>query len=181
MKRKKPEEEEVEEEEVGEEEEVRKGANEYELVFNVEELAVKEALRDALAINEEIPKEPQIKSQELRELIDFKQECEALFEIIGERPQEEGEDVDMLSESFTLKKAMELAKKLVGVNGKEEEVYIGGEPSPYAQTLFQKIWQKYIDCKWFFTMLKGRRPVTPRELKFAKPPEELLKAEGEKI
>jgi hypothetical protein len=83
------EEEEVLGEEVAEEEEVveekpkkKKGGGEYELVLNIEDLAVKEALSDVLAVNEEIPKGPAVKSQELRELIDFKEECEALMELL---------------------------------------------------------------------------------------------------
>ena len=152
----------------------------YELVLNVEDLAVKEALSDVLAVNEEIPRESAVKSQELREFIDFKQECEALMELLKPYiPQEQ--DIDILSEDFDLKKAVALAKRLAGLDGKEEGVYIEGEPSPYAQELFRKVWQKYIDCRWFFAMIRGKRPATPKELRFQKAPEELLRAEGEKI
>ncbi len=177
-------EEEVVEEEVIEEEEVKvkkpKKSSEYELVFDIEDLAVKEALNDVLAINEAIPKEPAVKSQELREFIDFKQECDALMEMLKPHIHQEDE-VNIFSEDFDLKKAMALARKLVGIDGRKEEEYIEGEPSPYAQELFRKVWQKYIDCRWFFAMLRGRKPTTPKDLKFAKPPEELIRAEGEKI
>ena len=182
------EEEEVLGEEVVEEEEVeeekpkkKKGGGEYELVLNIEDLAVKEALSDVLAVNEEIPKGPAVKSQELRELIDFKEECETLMELLKPYLPQDQEDIDILSEDFDMKKAMALAKKMVGIDGRREEEYIEGEPSPYAQELFKKVWQRYIDCRWFFAMMKGRKPATPRDLKFAKPPEDLLRAEGEKV
>jgi hypothetical protein len=143
-------------------------------------LAVKEALNDVLAVNEEIPKEPSVKSQELREFIDFKQECEALMELLKPYlPQDQ--DIDILSEDFDLKKAMTLAKRLAGLDGKEEGEIIEGEPSPYAQELFKKVRQKYIDCRWFFVMIKGRKPTTPKDLKFGRAPEDLIKIEGEKI
>jgi len=170
----------IEEEEVEEEKPKKKRGSEYELVLNIEDLAVKEALSDVLAVNEEIPKGPAVKSQELREFIDFKEECEAFMELLKPYlPQEE--DIDILSEDFDMKKAMALAKKMVGIDGRSEEEYIEGEPSPYAQELFRKVWQKYIDCRWFFAMMKGKKPATPKDLKFAKPPEDLLKAEGEKV
>ena len=173
MKRHSPEEEEVEEE-VEEE-----GAKEYELTLYIEDTAIKEALKDALAVNEEIPKEyVAVKSQELREFIDFLDECETLMKLIEKRRPEE-EELNILSEGFTLRHAMALAKKLIGIDGEGE--YIDGEPSPYAQELFKKIWQKYVDCKWFLTMLKGKKPSTPKDLKFVKPPEDFLKIEGEKI
>jgi hypothetical protein len=172
-------EEEVVEEEVEEEKPKRRGGD-YELVLNIEDLAVKEALSDVLSINEEIPKEPTVKSQELREFIDFKQECEALMELLKPYiPQEQ--DIDILSEDFDMKKAMALVRRMAGLDGKGEGEYIEGEPSPYAQELFKKVWQKYIDCRWFFAMLRGRRPATPKELKFQKAPEDLIKAAGEKI
>jgi hypothetical protein len=172
-------EEEVVEEEVETEKPKRKGGD-YELVLNIEDLAVKEALSDVLSINEEIPREPAVKSQELREFIDFKQECEALMEMLKPYiPQEQ--DIDILSEDFDMKKAFALARKLAGIDGKEESEYIEGEPSPYAQELFKKVWQKYIDCRWFFAMIRGKRPATPKELRFQKAPEDLIKAEGEKI
>jgi hypothetical protein len=170
--------EEVIEEEEEKAESPKRGGG-YKLVFDVEDLAIREAVKDVLAVNEEIPKEPPVKSQELREFIDFKNECEALMSLIGDRSEDQ--ELNILSENFTLEKAMELAKKLVGIDGREEGVYIEGEPSPYAQELFRKIWQKYIDCKWFFAMLRGKKPTTPKDLKFAKPPEDLLKIEGEKI
>jgi len=125
-----------------------------------------------------LPSEPDVKSPELREYILFKEECEALMSLIG--PYVKRYKFDILSEDFDLKKAMEMAKALIGVNGSDEEV-IEGEPSPYVQELFRKIWQKYIDCKWFEAMMRGKRPVTPKDLKFQKAPEELLKAEGEKV
>jgi len=171
----------VEEEEVEEEKPKRRGGGEYELVLNIEDLAVKEALSDVLAVNEEIPKGPAVKSQELRELIDFKEECEALMELLKPYLPQDQKDIDILSEDFDMKKAMALAKKMVGIDGRGEEEYIEGEPSPYAQELFKKVWQKYIDCRWFFAMMKGRKPATPRDLKFVKPPEDLLRAEGEKV
>jgi len=174
-------EEEVIEGEVEEEEEPEKrGGSEYELVSDIEDLAIKEALKDALAVSEEVPREPSVKSQELREFLDFKQECEALMELLKPYLPEE-EEIDILSEDFDLKKAMALARKMVGIDGRREEEFIDGEPSPYAQELFRKVWQKYIDCRWFFAMIRGKRPVTPRELKFVKPPEDFLKIEGEKI
>ena len=48
----------IEEEEVEEEKPKKKRGSEYELVLNIEDLAVKEALSDVLAVNEEIPKGP---------------------------------------------------------------------------------------------------------------------------
>jgi hypothetical protein len=169
----------IEEEEVGEERPKRRRGGEYEVVLDVEDLAIKEALKDVLAVNEEVPKEPHIKDPELAELLNFKQACEALMELLKPYlPQDQ--DIDILSEDFDLKKAMQLARKMVGINSGEEEV-IEGEPSPYAQELFRKIWQKYIDCRWFFAMMKGRKPTTHKDLKFVKAPEELLKISGEKI
>ena len=179
------EEEEVLGEEVAEEEEVeeekpkkKKGGGEYELVLNIEDLAVKEALSDVLAVNEEIPKGPAVKSQELRELIDFKEECDALKSLI--KPYVKNGKFDILSDEFDLKKAMEMAKEMIGIDGQGEE-FIEGEPSPYVQELFRKLWQKYVDCMWFEAMMKGKKPVTPKELKYAPPPEDLIKASGEKI
>jgi hypothetical protein len=84
-----------------------------------------------------------------------------------------------LSDEFDLKKAMEIAKEMIGIE-REEEV-IEGEPSPYVQELFMEIWQKYIDCKWFEAMMRGKRPITPKDLKFQKAPDDLLKIEGERI
>jgi hypothetical protein len=146
--------------------------------IDMDDALYKEALKDVLAINEALPSEPDVKSPELREYISFKEECEALMSLIG--PYVKSYKFDILSEDFDLKKAMEMAKALVGINGRGEEV-IEGEPSPYVQELFKKIWQKYIDCRWFEAMMKGKKPVTPKDLKFQKAPEELLRAEGEKI
>jgi hypothetical protein len=169
----------IEEEEVEEEKPNKRKAGEYEVVLDIEDLAIKEALKDVLAINEEIPKEPHIKDPELAEFFNFKQICETLMELLKPYLSHD-QDINILSEDFDLRKAMQLAKKIVGISNSEEEV-IEGEPSSYAQELFRKIWQKYIDCKWFFAMMKGKRPVTHKDLKFAKAPEELLKISGEKI
>jgi len=76
---------------------------------------------------------------------------------------------------------MRMAAKMAGLTAREEEELLDGEPSSYVQELFKKIRQKYIDCKWFFMMIKGKRPITPRDLKFQKAPEDLVKAEGERI
>jgi len=170
-------EEEVIDEEVAEEK-LKKGKGDIMLEIDMDDALYKEALRDVLAINEELPSEPDVKSPELREYISFKEECEALMSLI--KPYVKGNKFDILSEDFDLKKAMELAKSLIGVDGSDEEV-IEGEPSPYVQELFKKVWQKYIDCKWFEAMMRGKRPITPKDLKFQKAPEELLRAEGEKI
>jgi len=171
----------VEEEVVGEEaaeEKAKKGKGGITVDIDMDDVLYKEALRDVLAVNEALPSEPDVKSPELREYISFKEECEALMSLIG--PYVKGNRFDILSEEFDIKKAMELAKEMIGVNGRDEEV-IEGEPSPYVQELFRKIWQKYIDCKWFEAMMRGKKPITPRDLKFQKAPEELLRAEGEKI
>lgn len=169
----------IEEEEVEEERPKKKKRGEYEVVLDIEDLAIKEALNDVLAVNEAIPKEPAVKDPELIEFLNFRETCKTLIELLKPYiPQDQ--NIDILSEDFDLKKAMQLAKKMVGINGSEEEV-IEGEPSPYAQELFKKVWQKYIDCRWFFAMMKGKKPTTPKDLKFAKAPEELLKMSGEKI
>jgi len=176
-------EEEVEEEITEEEEqkeEKKKPKAKADVVIDLDDEITKEALKDVLAINEEIPKEPPVKSEELRELIEFKQECEALMELLKQYMPEEQID-NILSENFDLKAAMRMAAKMAGLNSREEEELLDGEPSPYVQELFKKIRQKYIDCKWFFTVMKGKRPVTPKDLKFMKAPEDLIKAEGERI
>jgi hypothetical protein len=165
------------EEEVVESEEKEKG--EYELTLDIEDLAVREALKDILAVNEEIPKEPPIKSPTLQKFIEFKNECEALMELL--KPYAQEDEIDILSEDFDLKKAVALVKKLAGIDGRKEEEYIEGEPSAYAQELFREVWQKYIDCKWFFAMIRGRRPVTPKELRYLPAPKELVEAVGERI
>jgi hypothetical protein len=170
-------EEEVVDEEVAEEK-PKKGKGGITVEIDMDDALYKEALKDVLAINEALPSEPDVKSPELREYISFKEECEALMSLIG--PYVKSYKFDILSEDFDLKKAMEMAKAMIGVNGRDEEV-IEGEPSPYVQELFKKIWQKYIDCKWFEAMMKGKRPITPKDLKFQKAPEELLRVEGEKI
>jgi hypothetical protein len=158
----------------------RRGGGEYEITLDIEDLAIKEAINDILAINESIPKEPVVKSPELQEFITFKHECEALMEMLKPYlPQDQ--DIDILSEDFDMKKAMLLVKKLAGIDGKGGEDYIEGEPSPYAQELFKKVWQKYVDCRWFFSMMKGKKPTTPKELKYIQAPEDLIKATGEKI
>jgi hypothetical protein len=164
-----------EEEEVVDEE-AEKGGTVVDI--DIDNLAIKEALEDVLAVNEELPREPDVKSPELRELIAFKEECEALMSLL--KPYVKNKSIDILSDEFDLKKAIEIAKEMVGINGHEEEV-IEGEPSPYVQELFRKIWQKYIDCKWFEAMMKGKKPVTLKDLKFQKAPDELIKIEGEKI
>jgi len=171
-------EEDVEEEEKAEEKEKPKAK--ADVIIDLDYEITKEALKDVLAINEEIPKEPPVKSEELRELIEFKQECEALMELLKQYMPEEQID-DILSENFDLKAAMKMAAKMAGLTKQEEEELLDGEPSPYVQELFKKIRQKYIDCKWFFTVMKGKRPVTPKDLKFMKAPEDLIKAEGERI
>jgi hypothetical protein len=168
--------EEVVEEEVEEEEEPK---NSKAIVdIDLDDVLYKEALKDVLAVNEEIPSEPDVKSPELKEFIEFKEECEALMSML--KPYAKGKNFDILSDEFDLKKAMELAKEMIGINGREEEV-IEGEPSPYVQELFKKIWQKYIDCRWFEAMMRGKRPITPKDLKFQKAPDDLLKIEGERI
>jgi len=172
------------EEEITEEEEQEKEKEKpkakADVIIDLDYEITKEALKDVLAINEEIPKEPPVKSEELRELIEFKQECEALMELLKQYMPEEQID-DILSENFDLKAAMKMAAKMAGLTKQEEEELLDGEPSPYVQELFKKIRQKYIDCKWFFTVMKGKRPVTPKDLKFMKAPEDLIKAEGERI
>jgi hypothetical protein len=170
-------EEEVIDEEVAEEK-PKKGKGGITVEIDMDDALYKEALKDVLAINETLPREPDVKSPELREYISFKEECEALMSLI--EPYAKKRKIDILSDEFDLKKAMELAKEMIGVDGRDEEV-IEGEPSPYVQELFKKLWQKYIDCKWFEAMIKGKRPATPKELRFQKAPEDLLKVEGEKI
>ena len=172
-------EEEITEEEEQEEEKEKPKAK-TDVVIDLDDEVTKEALKDVLAINEEIPKEPPVKSEELREFIEFKQECEALMELLKQYMPEEQID-GILSDNFDLKAAMRMAAKMAGLTKQEEEELLDGEPSPYVQELFKKIRQKYIDCKWFFTVMKGKRPVTPKDLKFMKAPEDLIKAEGERI
>jgi len=174
-------EEEIGEEIVEEEEKVEKKGNnkaKTEAVIDIDDMVIKEALKDVLAINEEIPKEPPIRSEELREFIEFKQECEALMELLKQYMPED--QIDILSENFDLKTAIKMAAKMAGLNGREEEL-LDGEPSPYVKELFKKVWQKYVDCKWFFAMIKGKKPIVPKDLKFQKAPEDLVKAEGERI
>jgi hypothetical protein len=173
----------VEEEIVEEEEKAEeKGKPEAkaEVVIDLDDEMAKEALKDVLAINEEIPKGPAVKSEELREFMEFKEECDSLMELLKQYMPEEQID-DILSENFDLKAAMKMAAKMAGLTGREEEELLDGEPSPYVKTLLSKIRQKYIDCKWFFTVIKGKKPVTPKDLKFMKAPEDLIKAEGERI
>jgi len=55
-----------------------------------------------------------VKSEELRELIEFKQECEALMELLKQYMPEEQID-DILSENFDLKAAMRMAAKMAGL------------------------------------------------------------------
>jgi hypothetical protein len=145
--------------------------------IDLDDALYKEALKDVLAVNEELPSEPDVKSPELREFIAFKQECDALMSLL--KPYIKDSKFDILSEDFDLKKAIEVAKTLIGVPSDEE--VIEGEPSPYVQELFKRLWQKYIDCKWFEAMMRGKRPVTLKDLKFQKAPEELIRTEGEKI
>jgi hypothetical protein len=168
----------VEEEEKAEEREKPKAK--AEVILDIDDEMAKEALKDVLAINEEIPKGPIVKSEELREFMEFKEECDSLMELLKQYMPEDQID-DILSENFDLKTAMRMAAKMAGLTAREEEELLDGEPSPYVQELFKKIRQKYIDCKWFFTVIKGKRPITPKDLKFMKAPEDLLKAEGERI
>jgi len=170
-------EEEVVEEEVEEEKpRNRKGGAVIEI--DLDDAMYKEALRDVLAINEMLPAEPDVKSPELRELIEFRERCNALKSLI--KPYVKDGKFDILSEDFDLKKAMEMAKEMIGIDGQDEQL-IEGEPSPYVQELFKKIWQMYIDCQWFEAMMKGKKPVTPKELKYEKAPADLINASGEKI
>ena len=170
----KGEEDEVVEEEVVEEE-LKKGRAVVDI--DLDDVLYKEALKDVLAVNEELPREPDVKSPELKEFIEFKEECETLMSML--KPYIKNKKIDILSGEFDLKTAMEIAKEMVGADGGEE--VIEGEPSPYVQELFKKLWQKYIDCKWFEAMMRGKKPVTPKGLKYVKAPEDLLKIEGEKI
>jgi len=165
-------------EEIVEEEEKEKPKAKAEVVIDLDNEMAEEALKDVLAINEEIPKGPIVKSEELREFIEFKQECEALMELLKQYMPED--QIDILSENFDLKTAIKMAAKMAGLNGREEEL-LDGEPSPYVKELFKKVWQKYVDCKWFFAMIKGKKPIVPKDLKFQKAPEDLVKAEGERI
>jgi hypothetical protein len=167
----------VEEEEV-EEEKPKKRRGGAVLEIDLDDVLYKEALKDVLAVNESLPAEPDVKSPELREFIAFKEECDALKSLI--KPYVKNRKFDILSDEFDLKKAMEMAKEMIGIDGRDEE-FIEGEPSPYVQELFRKLWQKYVDCMWFEAMMKGKKPVTPKELKYAPPPEDLIKASGEKI
>jgi hypothetical protein len=167
----------VEEEEV-EEEKPKKRRSGAVLEIDLDDALYKEALKDVLAINEALPAEPDVKSPELRKFIAFKEECDALKSLI--KPYVKNRKFDILSDEFDLKKAMEMAKEMIGIDGRDEE-FIEGEPSPYVQELFRELWQKYVDCMWFEAMMKGKKPVTPKELKYAPPPEELIKASGEKI
>jgi hypothetical protein len=148
------------------------------LEIDLDDALYKEALKDVLAINESLPAEPDVKSPELREFIAFKEECDALKSLI--KPYVKNGKFDILSDEFDLKKAMEMAKEMIGIDGRGEE-FIEGEPSPYVQELFRKLWQKYVDCMWFEAMMRGKKPVTPKELKYAPPPEDLIKASGERI
>jgi hypothetical protein len=170
--------EEVAEEEEVEEEKPKKRRGGAVLEVDLDDALYKEALKDVLAVNEALPAEPDVKSPELRELIAFKEECDAVKSLI--KPYVKNGKFDILSDEFDLKKAMEMAKEMIGIDGRDEE-FIEGEPSPYVQELFRKIWQKYVDCMWFEAMMKGKKPVTPKELKYAPPPEDLIKASGEKI
>jgi hypothetical protein len=167
----------VGEEEV-EEEKPKKKRSGAVLEIDLDDALYKEALKDVLAINEALPAEPDVKSPELREFIAFKEECDALKSLI--KPYVKNGKFDILSDEFDLKKAMEMAKEMIGIDGRGEE-FIEGEPSPYVQELFRKLWQKYVDCMWFEAMMKGKKPVTPKELKYVPPPEDLIKASGEKI
>jgi len=167
----------VEEEEV-EEEKPKKRRSGAVLEIDLDDALYKEALKDVLAINESLPAEPDVKSPELREFIAFKEECDALKSLI--KPYVKNGKFDILSDEFDLKKAMEMAKEMIGIDGRGEE-FIEGEPSPYVQELFRKLWQKYVDCMWFEAMMRGKKPVTPKELKYAPPPEDLIKASGERI
>ena len=169
--------EEVVEEEV-EEEKPKKRRGGAVLEIDLDDALYKEALKDVLAVNEALPAEPDVKSPELREFIAFKEECDALKSLI--KPYVKNGKFGILSDEFDLKKAMEMAKEMIGIDGRGEE-FIEGEPSPYVQELFRKLWQKYVDCMWFEAMMKGKKPVTPKELKYAPPPEELIKASGERI
>jgi hypothetical protein len=173
-----PEEEVVEEEEEAEEEKPRRRKGKAVVEVDLDDMLYKEALKDVLAINEEIPRDADIKVPELREFIEFDEKCNALEELI-KKYKKEGK-INIFSEDFSLKDAMELAKEIVGIDGHDEE-FIEGEPSPYVQELFKKIWQLYVDCKWFRAMLKGKKPTTPKDLKYVSAPEELIKATGEKI
>jgi len=167
-------------EEIVEEEEKEKPKAKAEVVIDLDDEMAEEALKDVLAINEEIPKGPIVKSEELREFMEFKEECDSLMEMLKQYMPEDQID-DIMSENFDLKAAMRMAAKMAGLTAREEEELLDGEPSSYVQELFKKIRQKYIDCKWFFMMIKGKRPITPRDLKFQKAPEDLVKAEGERI
>jgi hypothetical protein len=149
---------------------------EAESITDLGDVMIEEALKDALAVNEEVAGVPAA-SQELKELIAFKEECEALFRIL-DVPRETLESM-LTGESIDLKTAMKIAAKMVGIVPEEE--LLDGEPSPYVQELFKKIRQKYTDCKWFFAVLKGKKAITPGELKYVQMPEELKAARGERV
>jgi len=173
-----PEEEVIKEEEEVEEEKPKKRRGRAIVDIDLDDALYKEALKDVLAVNEMLPSEPDVKSPVLREFIAFREECETLRRLL--KPYAKNDKFDFLSDEFDLKKAMELAKEMIAVNSNEEEV-IDGEPSPHVQELFKKLWQMYVDCKWFEAMMKGKKPVTPKDLKYVQAPEDLIKASGEKI
>ena len=170
-------EEEVIKDEEIEEEKPKKEKRSVAVNADLDNLMYKEALKDVLAINETIPSEPDIKSPELKEFFAFKEECETLMKLL--KPYIPDDKFDFLSDELDLKKAMEMVKRMIGLDGREE--VIEGEPSPYVQELFKKLWQKYVDCRWFELMMRGKRPITPKELKYIPAPEDLIKAPGEKI
>jgi len=69
-------------EEIVEEEEKEKPKAKAEVVIDLDDEMAEEALKDVLAINEEIPKGPIVKSEELREFMEFKEECDSLMELL---------------------------------------------------------------------------------------------------
>jgi len=147
----------------------------------VEDMLLEEAEKDVNAYTES-PRDVNVLEDEvIAEFYRFKRSCEALEELLRTYVPELFEEEGSLTE-IDMKTAMKIASRMLGLqNGAREEELLEGEPSEFAQMLFRKVLQRLVDCRWFKAMLRGKRPITPSQLKFDKVPEELKQLKGVEI
>jgi len=147
----------------------------------VEDIAIEEAAKDVEGFEESGRDVDVLEDEVIAEFYRFKRSCEALEELLGSYVPELFEDENVLMKELDMRSAMKIAARMLGVSGNGDEELIPGEPSPYVKELAKKVMQRWIDCRWLKAAMKGKKAVTPSELKFEKLPEELKSAKGEEI
>jgi len=150
-------------------------------ITTVEDIAIEEAEKDVESIGETSSDINVLEDEVIAEFYRFKRSCEALEELMRAYVPEIFEDENVLMKELDMRSAMKIAARMLGIGRNGDEELIPGEPSPYVQELAKKVMQRWIDCRWLKATMKGRKAVTPSELKFEKLPEELKTIRGEEV